>query len=149
MLRALIIWMALSTAALADAIPAGFNDEGIKWLAVDEGLKQAAETDKPILLVVHATWCPQCREFSKQFFDARVEAFGEDVIFVLIDGDQERDAANTYAFDGKYVPRTMVLGADGALVPDINSQRDDFRYFLDTRTPDDLLRVLTAARDLP
>lgn len=149
MLRAALLWLCLAGAACAEAIPAGFNDDGINWLRLDEGLQRAKAEDKPVFLLVHATWCPRCREFQKQFFDARVEGFDEQVVFVLIDQDQEEDFASQFAPDGPYIPRSMVLDSDGAFVPEINSKRDDYRHYLDTMAPDDLLRVLSAAVALP
>ena len=145
MLRALLIWLALASTAVAEAIPAGFNDKGIQWLKLDEGLERAASEGKPVLVVVHATWCPRCREYSEQFFDERVEVHAEDVVFVLIDQDKEEASANRFVADGPYIPRTFVLRSDGEFVPEINSQRDDYQYYLHTLAPDDLLRVLSAA----
>lgn len=145
MLRAVILWLFLAGAALAEAIPAGFNDDGINWLRLDEGLQRAKVENKPVFLLVHATWCPRCREFQEQFFDARVAGFDEKLVFVLIDQDQEKEFASQFEPDGVYIPRSMVLDSDGTLVPEINSNRDDYRHYLDTMAPDDLLRVLTAA----
>lgn len=149
MLRGLALWLFLSGAALAEAIPAGFNDDGINWLRLDEGLQRAKAEDKRVFLLVHATWCPRCREFQKQFFDARVEEFDGRVVFVLIDQDLEKDFATQFEPDGPYIPRSMILDSDGNLVPEINSNRDDYRYYLDTMAPYDLLRVLSAAVALP
>ena len=146
MLRAALLWLALAGAAFAGAIPAGFNDEGIEWLALDEGLARARADGKPVLLVVHATWCPRCREYRAQFFDERVTAHGGDVVFVLVDQDREPRAASRYAPDGNYIPRTMVLAPGGGIVKKINAHRDDYRYFISPRQPGDLLRYLDAAR---
>lgn len=145
MLRAAALWLCLAGAAVAEAIPAGFNDDGINWLRLDEGLRRAKTEDKPVFLLVHATWCPRCREYREQFFDSRVDAFADKVVFVLIDQDQEEHFADQFKPDGAYIPRSMIVKPDGTLVPEINSGRDDYRYFLNTLAPDDLLRVLDAA----
>jgi len=130
--------------SFAQAIPAGFNDEGIHWHDFDEGQAKAEAEGKAIFVVVHATWCPTCRAYRKLFFDPRVEAAATDVVFVLVDEDAESEVAKNLVPDGAYVPRSFVI-IDGVLRTEIRGGRDDFKFFLDTSKPDELLGVLAQA----
>ena len=128
--------------------PAGFNEEEIPWMDLAAGLAEANRSGRPILLVVHTDWCPACKDYRALFFDPRVVAYRDEVVFVLIDADEERAAAKRYQPDGGYVPRTMVLDDEGALVPDIRTYHDDAAYFLDPDHPAELLFALKRAAAL-
>lgn len=41
--------------ANAGPIPAGFNDAGLKWHDLSDGLAAARAADKPVFMLVHAT----------------------------------------------------------------------------------------------
>lgn len=130
---------------LADAIPAGFNDEQIVWHNLKQGRERAKQQGKPVFVLVHATWCPVCGEYKSVFFDPEIVRLSQSFVFILIDKDAEADAASTLAPDGNYVPRSMFLAADGTVDVTLNSGRDDFLYFLAPDTPRQLRRNLKRA----
>lgn len=128
--------------------PAGFNEDEIPWMDLEAGLAEADRTGRPILLVVHADWCPACRDYRALFFDPRVVAYKDKVVFVLIDMDEDHADARRYQPDGGYVPRTMVLDDEGTLVPGIRTYHEDVAYFLNPDHPAELLFALKRAAAL-
>lgn len=129
----------------ADASAASFNTEGIAWHSYGEGLDRAQAERKPIYMLVHATWCPTCRAFRSVFFERRVEALSRNLIFVLVDRDQEPEISQAYAPDGDYIPRSMILSPEGVLQEALDSGRSDYRYFLPVEEPGPLIGLLEQA----
>ena len=131
--------------AFAGAKPAGFNDDQITWLDLDTGLETAQASGKPIFLLVHAAWCGVCREYKQVFFHPKIVSLSEQFVFVLVDQDAEPAASESYAPDGAYIPRSMVLTPEGVLRDRIDSGYDEYRYFLDPSSHRQLSKVLRSA----
>ncbi|MBP0482434.1 thioredoxin family protein [Sagittula salina] len=116
-------------ASLAQPYPAGFNEDAIQWRSVAAGLAEAKDTGKPVVLVVHATWCPVCQTYRDVFSDPEVVTLMRRVVPVLVDQDREPEDAAHFAPDGDYMPRTLVLSPSGELLSDYNSGWADYLYF--------------------
>jgi protein-disulfide reductase (glutathione) len=128
-------------------IPAdGWNDD-IAWRGFDEGLSEAKQDQRPVMMVVHTSWCPKCRALQKVFNeDSQIERLSEHFVMVHVDQDQN-PAATLYAPDGQYIPRVMFLDANGKLDPELTNQNrtQRFRYFY---TPqEDLVATMREALD--
>ncbi len=128
-------------------IPAdGWNDQ-IAWRGLEEGLREAKQTGRPLMMVVHTQWCPKCRALKQTFNeDPQVERLSESFVMVHVDQDAE-PSATLYAPDGTYIPRVVFLDAEGKLDPELsNSNRTSkFRYFY---TPqEDLVGTMREALD--
>lgn len=123
----------------------GFNDEGIVWHDLEDGLSLARAEEKPVYLLVHATWCPTCRQFQKVFFAPSIEALSKEVVFVLVDRDKSPRTSLAYAPDGNYIPRSMILTAAGELREELTSGNPDYRYFLPAFSHKPLAAFLSSA----
>jgi protein-disulfide reductase (glutathione) len=128
-------------------IPAdGWNDD-IAWRGFDEGLSEAKQDQRPVMMVVHTSWCPKCRSLQKVFNeDPQIERLSEQFVMVHVDQDQN-PAATLYAPDGQYIPRVMFLDPNGKLDPELRNQGrpNKFRYFY---TPqEDLVSTMREALD--
>ena len=111
----------------------GYGDK-IAWRGLEEGFKEAAATGRPLMLLVHAGWCPRCKELKKSFFDPNVVQASEQMIMVNLDQDADPEAQR-HGPDGQYIPRILFFDAKGQLDPDIaNPKRKKFKYFY---TPQD------------
>ncbi len=113
----------------AEAAPSnGFGDQ-IDWREHDAGLRDAVANHRPVMIVIHAPWCPRCRELQQSFFDPRLVAASKDFVMVNIDQD-ETPSALRYAPDGQYVPRVVFLDPLGRIDPSLqNPQRTRYKYF--------------------
>ncbi len=129
--------------AITATAPAnGFGDH-IAWRGLEEGLQEAAKSGKGLMLVVHASWCPKCRDLKPKFFDESLVSASRDLVMVNVDQDEEPRSL-IYSPDGTYIPRVLFIGADGEVISELkNGQRSRFHYFY---TPaDDLVGMMKAA----
>lgn len=128
------------------AVPGeGWNPTEIEWQGYEAGLAKAKAENKPILLVISATWCPHCKSYSHVFEDARVTKRAKDFVMVRVDADQRMDVSTTFKPDGMYVPRTYFLGPDGTPDYDVRAPRPKFAYFFDEKNPASILGAMDEA----
>jgi thiol:disulfide interchange protein len=145
---AALLCLLLAMPAAAQPLVPEFNDKVIPWQALDEGLIEAKRTNKPVLVVIYADWCPACREYSKLFYNRQIEKMSSDFVFVLIDIDREKDAEK-FGLDGEYVPQTYFLTPDGEIRKALNSGRDGARYFVNPNRAAPLVRLMKRAQKSP
>ena len=123
----------------------GWNRAQIDWISYDAAIARARTEHKPIVLVMHADWCPHCHNYAHVFEDPRIVEQSRHMLMVLLDVDESPQVANRFQIDGGYVPRTYFVGADGNAMADIDAHRPQFRYFFDERNPTSLLGGMQAA----
>jgi len=116
-------------ARVATAPANGFGD-AIAWRNLDEGLREAKAEGRPLMLVVHASWCPRCQELKPAFAEPRLRELSEQ--FVMVNADQDQTpAALGFAPDGSYIPRVLFIdpttgSADESLQ---NPGRERYHYY--------------------
>lgn len=106
----------IPVAALAEPLTTNFNDQGFDWYSHAEGLAKAEAEGKLVLALVKTDWCPHCKAYQEAFVDPRVIARADDFVFVIMDRDREEDLTASIAPDGNYIPRTMILSAEGVVL---------------------------------
>ena len=79
------------------------------------------------------------------FEDERIVERARDFIMIRVDPENDPDVDKKYVPDGKYVPRTFFLTADGVLDPTIHAPRPKFTFFYEEDDPTSLLRGMEAA----
>lgn len=120
----------------------GYGDQ-IAWRGLDEGLAEAAKLGRPLMLVVHASWCPRCRELKQRFFDPALAETSDRFVMVNLDQDQSPEALR-HGPDGQYIPRILFLDAHGQVDAGLsNPGRSKYKYFYTQR--DDLVGVMQTA----
>jgi len=133
------------TPARAATAPANGYGDRIAWRGLDEGLREAAALGRPLMLVVHAAWCPRCKELKRRFFDPALAAASERFIMVNLDQDAQPEGLR-YGPDGQYIPRILFLDPKGQLDATLsNAGRSKYKYFYSHR--DDLVGVMQTALD--
>lgn len=122
----------------------GYGDQ-IAWRGLDEGLAEAAKLGRPLMLVVHASWCPRCRELKQRFFDPTLAETSDRFVMVNLDQDQSPEALR-HGPDGQYIPRILFFDPQGRLDPELQNPRGGkYKYFY---TPqDDLVAMMQQALD--
>jgi protein-disulfide reductase (glutathione) len=121
----------------------GFG-EAIAWRNLDEGLAEAKAEGRPLMLVVHASWCSRCQELKPAFSDATLAELSER--FVMVNADQDQSPAVLgYAPDGSYIPRVLFIdpstgNADESLR---NPRRSRYHYYYGPQ--DDLPAIMEKA----
>jgi protein-disulfide reductase (glutathione) len=123
----------------------GYND-AIAWRALDEGLAEAKNLGRPLMLLVHASWCGKCKALKPSFADDDLAALSEQ--FVMVNVDQDHVPRSTeFAPDGTYVPRIVFLDPQSGR-PDsslLNENRNRYVYYYGPG--DDLVGVMRKALD--
>lgn len=134
----------ITPAREASAPAHGYGDK-IAWRGLDEGLAEAKTLGRPLMLVVHAAWCPRCRELKPRFSDPALVQASERFVMVNLDQDEAPQALR-YGPDGQYVPRILFLDAQGQVDATLsNAARSKYKYFY--MPQDDLVGVMQQALD--
>lgn len=125
----LVTIASLATTILAREVR-GWNDE-IAWTGFETGLEQAKTQKKPIMLVIHKTWCGACKRLKPEFANSReIEALADKFVMINAEDDEEPQGAE-YAPDGGYIPRILFMDDKGKVMTDIKNQggSDQYKYF--------------------
>jgi thiol:disulfide interchange protein len=114
---------------VATAASNGFNDN-IAWRELGDGLAEAKDHQRPLMVVVHASWCQSCKALKRSFLDAELRDLSDNFVMVNLDQDREPRSAE-FAPDGNYVPRIVFVDPrTGDPDPSIlNQRRSDKRYY--------------------
>lgn len=134
-----------SSPARAATAPANGYGDNIAWRGLDEGLREAAALGRPLMLVVHAAWCPRCKELKRRFFDPTLAAASERFVMVNLDQDAQPEGLR-FSPDGQYIPRVLFLDPQGQVDASLsNPGRSRYKYFYTQH--DDLTAVMQTALD--
>lgn len=124
-----------------------WNHRQIKWYSYKAGLKAAQKQNKSVLIVFEARWCKICRRYEKLFYHKAVVKSAKRLVMIKVDIERNRALQKKYAIDGGYIPRTMILAADGYIHRDITGAHPQYKYFLNATNPSELLTVMQRAAD--
>ncbi|XP_013380674.1 thioredoxin domain-containing protein 12 [Lingula anatina] len=94
----------------------------------EEGLKASAETSKPLMLVIHKSWCGACKALKPNFAkDKGIAELGTKFIMVNVEDDEE-PGDQKYAPDGGYIPRILFLNSKGDVQQDLINENGNANY---------------------
>jgi thioredoxin 1 len=90
------LFAALSTAAAAGAgfATAAFATETKPFTA--DAFAAAQEAGKPILVAIHASWCPVCAKQKPILSELLSEPKFKDLTYLVVDFDSQKDAVNAF-----------------------------------------------------
>lgn len=142
----LLLALAPLAHAASSGLATGWNNDNIAWHDYQTGLAKAKADGKPVLVVVHTTWCPHCTKYQAVFQNAKVVEAAKRFVMVLIDRDIEPKLNEQLGPQGQsYVPRTLVLGKDGKLRSDAVGHHPKYPHLIDNTNPVELLKVMGTA----
>lgn len=98
-------WFMAPTGAVAQEQPVQSN----KYITYAEAYKEYMAVDKPMLLIVTATWCTACTEL-KNGLDGLNRP--ERLSVVLVDFDRENTIAKSLLRDAKTIPHVVMFYKD-------------------------------------
>ncbi|KAI0209511.1 Thioredoxin domain-containing protein 12 [Lamellibrachia satsuma] len=105
----------------------GFNDN-INWVTLDDGLKAAKEENKPLMLLIHKSWCGACKALKPQFATSvKIEDLSKKFVMVNVMDDEEPNDIK-YKPDGGYIPRILFLTHNGEIQTDIYNEKGSAQY---------------------
>jgi thioredoxin-related protein len=115
-----IMWLAVLMLPVAATL-AGAQDAptAIAWQSYQEGLVQAKELDKPVLINFTAGWCKYCRKMKQETYtDLAVIAYvSEHFVPVMVDTEKERRIAAEYFVRG--LPTIWFLTGEGQRITNL------------------------------
>lgn len=105
----------------------GFG-EHIDWKKYPEGLKEAQSSHKPIMLVIHKTWCGACKALKPKFAESKgIEELSKNFVMINVEDDEEPQDTK-FQIDGSYIPRIYILDSAGRVQKDIYNKNGNPSY---------------------
>ncbi|ROT65492.1 putative thioredoxin domain-containing protein 12 [Penaeus vannamei] len=102
--------------------------EKFDWHTLEEGLEISETTGKPLMLIIHKSWCGACKSF-KPKFAASSEILAMSENFVMVNTlDDEEPKGDKYSPDGGYIPRILFLDSEGNVHPELYNVNGNSKY---------------------
>lgn len=123
-----------------------FNGAEINWRDPKSGIFEASKSGKPVIMVMHATWCSACKKYRDVFKNPGVVAASKDFIMILVDADKEKEINGAFSPDGTYVPRTLFIDSEGNVSESYIGKDPQFPHTIDNTSADELLALMLKAK---
>lgn len=124
----------------------GFNSKVITWVPWAKTVETAKKLDKPVMMVVHKSWCPACKQLRQKFMTSpEIEILSEHFVMANAEDDDE-PADEMYSPQGGYSPRIMFLNSDGTVSPVVNDRSDPAHLHFYGTTEEVVRGMLSALR---
>jgi protein-disulfide reductase (glutathione) len=110
----------------------------INWVTMTDALRIAREESKPIMLLIHKSWCGACQALKPLFSKAK-ELKKLSAHFVMVNWeDDEEPGDEQYKPDGAYIPRILFLKPNGSVMKDVknpNQEYNSYNYYYSNPAP--------------
>jgi protein-disulfide reductase (glutathione) len=145
-LFALVCLLPLTAALAAPDHADLFNGAEINWRDPKSGIYEASKSGKPVIMVMHATWCAACKRYRAVFKDPGIVAASKDFVMILVDADTEKSINGAFSPDGTYVPRTLFIDSDGNVSDKLVGKDPQYPHTIDADDPQELLALMNRAK---
>ncbi|XP_031556317.1 thioredoxin domain-containing protein 12-like [Actinia tenebrosa] len=108
----------------------GWGDD-IKWKTFEEGKEEAKTSHRPMMMVIHKTWCGACKALKPKFAASKeIAELSKKFVMVNIQDDEEPKDPQ-FQQDGGYIPRIFFLDSFGQVQKDIinDGGNPSYKYF--------------------
>ena len=129
----------------------GLGDH-IEWQPWSKGILSAKESGKPIMVILHKSWCPACKAL-KPKFEASKDIGQLSSHFVMInakEGEEPMDEPKLN-IDGAYIPRVIFLDSEANVLTDVFNEKGNPKYLyyhMDANSiADSMKKVLNIFKD--
>lgn len=117
-------------AAASFSFAANFPEGSPKFVGdLQTALKQAKESNKPVVAVFSASWCPPCQMMKQKVYPSdAVKAYHDQFIWAYIDVEEDQNAKDVRSYGVNVIPHFYFLNADGKTIDQQigGSNADDF-----------------------
>jgi len=115
---ALCLGLLFAQAVVAANLP--YDEKADAKVDLQQALSQAKASNKQVLLVFGANWCPDCRELDKALHGSSAPLINGKFVLIKVDVgnfDKNLDVAQSYGNPiKKGIPAAVVLGADNKIL---------------------------------
>ncbi|XP_074641820.1 thioredoxin domain-containing protein 12-like [Tubulanus polymorphus] len=130
--------------ALGNSLSNGWGDN-IDWVKFDDGVKLSKESGKPLMLVIHKSWCGACKSLKPLFAQSKeIEKLSKNFVMVNTLDDAEPDDSK-YSPDGGYIPRILFQDSEGNVNKNLYNQAGNAEYKFYYYDPEDIGTTMKAA----
>lgn len=113
-----------SSASSAPPVVSEWNRGFVDWVTWSQAIPIAKRERKPIMMVVHKTWCAACRAVGQAFATSpEAELLSKYFVMANVEDDDE-PSDKKYAIQGQYNPRVLFLYPDGEVADIVNEKGD-------------------------
>ncbi|EDV22171.1 uncharacterized protein TRIADDRAFT_59397 [Trichoplax adhaerens] len=94
-------------------------------------VKVTACRNKPLMLIIHKSWCGACAALKPKFASANeISELSNHFVMVNSEDDDETED-KAYAPDGVYYPRILFLNSDGEVLENIFNEggNPEYKYY--------------------
>jgi len=127
--------VAVVQTTLAIDLSRGFSDK-IAWVhGLDKAKELAREEDKPIVALIHKTWCGACKALKKDFQAGgagvdKVVQLSKNYVMVNLEDDESEGKKELEPEGAGYIPRVVFFDSQGNARSDIKSGANPaYAYF--------------------
>ncbi|ODN04447.1 Thioredoxin domain-containing protein 12 [Orchesella cincta] len=100
----------------------------IPWSRLDDGLAAAKDEGKPLMLIIHKSWCGACKSLKPKFRDSQKIAKLSKEFIMVNTMDEDEPPMDIYKPDGGYVPRILFFDPEGELLKDVINEEGNPEY---------------------
>ncbi|XP_046999783.1 thioredoxin domain-containing protein 12-like isoform X1 [Schistocerca americana] len=108
----------------------GFGPQ-YQWLDLEKAIEVSRLTQKPIMVIIHKSWCTACSALKPQFAESKeIEELSSNFVMVNV-GDDDKVVGSSFAPDGEYIPRIIFMSPDGEVRPEFYNEggSEAYKYF--------------------
>ena len=106
--------------------------ENIDWKTWSVGKSAAKETGKPLMVILHKSWCPACKSLKPKFAaSSSIEKLSSQFVMVNAkEGEQPIDESK-FNIDGQYIPRIIFLDSNANVLSEIINEdvNPQYKYY--------------------
>eukprot|EP00911_Craspedida_sp_UC1_P003001 UC1_evm1s2192 len=122
-----VAFAVMFSVARAEDLARGWGDS-IDWRTLEAAKAEAATSGKPIMLVVHKTWCGACKALKPKFAASdEIAELAQHFVMVNVQDDEEPEEEE-FKPDGGYIPRIVYLDSAGKVVNDLYNKAGNPKY---------------------
>lgn len=79
-----------------------------------EALEMAKSTNKPLILIFSASWCPPCQHMKKSVYPSKeVQPFHDSFVWAYLDADVQENGPILAAYGASAIPHIEFLTSEG------------------------------------
>ena len=106
----------------------GLGDH-LEWHTWATGKSLAQETGKPLMVVLHKSWCPACKSLKPKFAASKaIEQLSAQFVMVNAKEGEEPMELSKLDIDGKYIPRVVFLDSQGNVLSGVVNESGNPQY---------------------